>query len=108
MQWITPGTNFYIQQNGRSLVDENGEEIHFDSQGTLDDYFFERGVPIELMTENMTKPHQAQIGGFYRFNCNIAEKCIGTQHNAYSVRDADGKVHVVYKNSIENFEVIKQ
>lgn len=108
MQWITPETSFYIQQNGRSLVDKDGQEIHFDSEGTLDDYFFQRGVPIELMTENMTKPHQAQIGGFYRFNCNIAGKCIGTQHNAYSVRDADGKVHVVYKNSIEKFEVIKQ
>lgn len=108
MQWITPETSFYMQQKGRSLVDKDGEEIHFDSEGTLDDYFYQHGVPIELLIENMVKSQQAQIGGFYRFNCNIAGKCIGTQHNAYSVRDADGKVHVVYKNSIENFQVIKQ
>ena len=108
MQWIAPETNFYMQQNGRSLVDEDLEEIHFDSEGTLDNYSYQPGVPIELLRPNMTPIHQAQIGGFYRFNCNIAGKCIGTQHNAYSVRDTDGKVHVVYKNSIEKFEVIKQ
>jgi len=108
MQWIAPETNFYMQQNGRSLVDEDFEEIHFESEGTLDNYSYQPGVPIELLRPNMTPIHQAQIGGFYRFNCNIAGKCIGTQHNAYSVRDTDGKVHVVYKNSIEKFEVIKQ
>lgn len=108
MQWIAPETSFYMQQNGRSLVDEDGEEIHFDSEGALDDYFYQHGVPVELMTENMAKTQQAQIGGFYRFNCNIAGKCIGTQHNAYSVRDTDGKVHIIYKKSIENFQVVKQ
>lgn len=106
MQWINPEKSFYMQQNGRSLVNADLEEIYFQSEGTLDDYSYQRGVPIELI--QTTQIHQAQIGGFYRFNCNIAGKCIGTQHNAYSVRDTDGKVHVVYKNSIEKFEVVKQ
>ena len=106
MQWINPEKSFYMQQNGRSLVNAELEEIYFQSEGTLDDYSYQHGVPIELI--QTTQIHQAQIGGFYRFNCNIAGKCIGTQHNAYSVRDTDGKVHVVYKNSIEKFEVVKQ
>jgi len=108
MQWISPASSFYMRQNGRSLVDEMGEEIHFDSEGTLNDYSYQPGVPIELLTDSMGHIQQAQIGGFYKFNCNIAGKCIGTQHNAYSVRDTDGKVHIVYKKSIENFEVLKQ
>ena len=108
MQWLLPTTDFYMQQNERVLTDQDGEEINMDSEGTMEDFCYQPGVPIDLIRENMTQVHQAQIGGFYKFNCNIAGKCIGTQHNAYSVRDTDGKVHIVYKKNIENFEVIKQ
>ena len=100
LQWIDKEHCFYLKQNDRFLMDEEQNEVDYYSTGSLEDFSIVSGMPIELITEHKTS-HQVQVGGFYHFRCNVEGTCIGNQHNAYSVRDGDGKVHVVYKKSIE-------
>ena len=100
MQWITPGTDFFFQTPSKTLVDEDGNEPDFDSEGTLADYGILDGTQITLLTR-ASLPNQANVGGFYTFRCVVEGTCIGQQHNAYSVRDEKGKVHVIYKQCIE-------
>lgn len=100
MQWISEDRPFALQQNGKYLVDEYDETIEWDSDGSFEDYNILPNEPIEIMTEIDTGC-MAKIGGFYTFHSKIEGTCIGQQHNAYSVRDAAGNVHVVYKHCIE-------
>ena len=50
----------------------------------------------------LTKPQHPQIGGFYTFRSCVVGTCTEKTENAYSVRDQDGTIHVLYKKSIEN------
>lgn len=99
-QWIQHDRAFYLNQSGRAL------DVDFESSGTLGSRGIQLGVPIDLSHETYV-PNQAQVGGFYRFNCDVQGKCIGAQQRSYSVIDKDGKVHVVYKNTISSLERIK-
>ena len=83
MQWVSTGTPFILKQEGR--------QVYPVGQGTMD-----WQLPLHLSNDN-----HPQIGGFYTFKCTVEGTCIGQQHNAYSVRDTQGKVHVIYKHSIE-------
>lgn len=100
MQWITPGTEFFFQISSKTLADEEGNEPDLHSGGTLADYGITDGAKITLLTRS-SLPNQANVGGFYTFKCMVEGTCIGQQHNAYSVRDTQGKVHVIYKHCIE-------
>lgn len=100
MQWITPGTEFFFQISSQTLADEEGNEPDLHSGGTLADYGITDGAKITLLTRS-SLPNQANVGGFYTFKCMVEGTCIGQQHNAYSVRDTQGKVHVIYKHCIE-------
>jgi hypothetical protein len=82
-------------------VDEYDETIEWDSDGTFGDYNVRPNEPIDIKTEIDTGC-MANIGGFYTFHSKIEGTCIGQQHNAYSVRDAAGNVHVIYKHCIES------
>jgi hypothetical protein len=113
MQWITPGTEFFFQTSSETLSDEQGNEAHFHSEGTLANYGIMDGAQITLLSRSSIPtqanvggsrssiPTQANVGGFYTFKCTVEGTCIGQQHNAYSVRDTQGKVHVIYKHCIE-------
>ena len=100
MQWISPGTEFFLQTPSKTLVDDEGNEPDLHSEGTLEDYGITDGTQITLLTR-ASLSNQANVGGFYTFKCVVEGTCIGQQHNAYSVRDNEGKVHVIYKQCIE-------
>ena len=68
---------------------------------SFEEYGIDVDQPIDL-TCNLDMPCQAKIGGFYTFQSKVEGTCIGQQHNAYSVRDSQGNVHVIYKHCIEN------
>ena len=105
MGWIDREHEFYLKQNGRFIMDEDQNEVDHYSMGPLEDFSVVSTAHIEVLSESQPS-QQVQVGGFYKFRCNVEGTCIGHQHNAYSVRDGDGKVHVVYKKSIE--EVTKR
>jgi len=96
MQWITPGTEFFLQTSTSIIKDEGGNEVELDSYGSLHEYGIVENVPITLLTQVRTK-----VGGFYTFRCVVEGTCIDQQHNAYSVRDKSGKIHILYKHCIE-------
>lgn len=99
--WIDSSSDFCMSQNNKRLT------LEFNSQGPLSSFGVTREFPV-IIEAGSVSASQAQVGGFYRFNCSVTGKCVGVQRNSYSVRDAGGKIHVVYKNSIEQFEMIKQ
>lgn len=77
MQWVTDMEEYSLTQN-----DEDG---------------IDWSKPFYL-----TKPQHPQIGGFYTFRSCVVGTCTEKTENAYSVRDQDGTIHVLYKKSIEN------
>ena len=102
MQWISKGDDFYLQMDSSGIVDEHENELDLQAEGSLQDFGIDDGSVITL---NSSAPSlSANIGGFYTFECRIKGTCIGQQHNAYSVRDNDGKVHIVYKKCIETIK----
>jgi hypothetical protein len=101
MRWIFPNKPFYFQQNGQFIRDEDDNEVEHHSEGLLTDYNIEPCSTLTLLVDHVPQI-QAQIGGFYTFNCVIEGTCISHQNNSYSVRDRDGNVHIVYKGSISN------
>ncbi len=103
MNWLTTDNDFYFQQKGAVVIDKEGNEMDLSSDGSFDDFNFETNIPLALIIDSEMSS-QAQIGGFYTFKCEISGTCIGQQHNAYSIRDRDGKVHIVYKKTIETFK----
>lgn len=100
MRWITPGIDFFFQTPSKTLVDEEGNEPDLNSEGILEDYGISDETQITLLTRAPLS-NQANVGGFYTFRCVVEGTCVGQQHNAYSVRDEQGKVHVIYKQCIE-------
>jgi hypothetical protein len=105
MGWIYPDKSFWLKQHDIIVRDGLDKELEHNSEGLLSDYKIHSGSTLTLIVDHIPKA-QAQIGGFYTFNCVIEGTCINQQKNFYSVRDRDGNVHIVYKGSISN--VIKQ
>lgn len=103
IQWVGPGVRFSLLQNNRQLQDDMGNNMDIESDGTLEDWGIVEGMPLQLEMESVFG-NSANVGGFYTFRCTIAGTCIGQQHNAYSVQDNEGKVHIVYKKCIETIE----
>ena len=105
MQWIVQGVDFHMSCV-EQLVDEYGGNLDLEAEGSLQDFGLVDGSVITLMTgpTPVGGLPTAVVGGFYTFECNIKGTCIGQQHNAYSVRDNDGKVHVVYKKCIQSIK----
>ena len=101
MQWLKEDMPFSLRQNGRFLRDEYDEDIEWDTDGYFEDFNICPDEPIDLITD-VTTSSMAKIGGFYTFQLKVEGTCIGQQHNAYSVRDDQGNVHVIYKHCIEN------
>jgi hypothetical protein len=97
---------FFLKQDGRILRSHNGAELNADAVGSFDDY----GVDLHRTVELIQPPssNQVQVGGFYRFESSVSGTCVGVQHNAYSVRDENGTVHIVYKSGIDHIEQIKR
>ena len=104
MQWISRGSDFYLQMDSSSIVDEYDNELDLQAEGSLQDFGIVDGSVITLNSHSPAVGISANIGGFYTFECKIEGKCIGQQHNAYSVRDNEGKVHVVYKKCIQTIK----
>lgn len=103
MNWLRPGDDFWIShEDKRQIQDEYGEELNFESIGTFEDYGIDTSVPLVLCTDRNTQ--LASVGGFYAFQYKVEGTCIGQQHNAYSVRDQHGTVHVLYKSSIASID----
>ena len=103
MNWVQPGDDFWIShEDKRQIQDEYGEELNFESMGTFGDYGIDTSVPLVLYTDRNTQ--LASVGGFYAFQYRVEGTCIGQQHNAYSVRDQHGTVHVLYKSSIASID----
>jgi len=103
LQWVAQGVDFHIEMHSKMIVDEYGADIDLEAEGSLQDFGLVDGSVITLNT-HLPLENKAAIGGFYTFECKIEGTCIGQQHNAYSVRDNDGKVHVVYKKCIQTIK----
>ena len=103
--WIHRDRAFVLEQNGTILRGRDGSELKTDAVGSLDDY----GIDLQNTVEVIQTPsNQVQVGGFYHFESSISGTCVGVQHNAYSVRDKNGTIHIVYKSSIDRIEQIKR
>lgn len=100
MQWIGTDVPFYFQLPEGLVQDEDGNELDMTAEGPLEHFGLSEGTTITLVTQTVSD-NTANVGGFYTFKCKIEGTCIGQQHNTYSVRDTQGKVHVVYKHCIE-------
>ena len=103
MQWINKKSHFYFQSNEQMLQDDDGNDLDLEAEGMLEDFGITENMSIELIS-NISPPNQPNIGGFYTFKYKVEGTCVAKQHNAYSIRDKQGKVHVVYKHCIETFE----
>jgi hypothetical protein len=105
MQWISKGSDFYLQMDSSGIVDDYDNELDFQAEGSLQDFGIADGAVITLNSySSAVGDTSANIGGFYTFECRIEGTCIGRQHNSYSVRDKEGKVHVVYKKCIQTIK----
>jgi len=105
MQWISKGSDFYLQMDSSGIVDDYDNELDFQAEGSLQDFGIADGAVITLNSySSAVGDTLANIGGFYTFECRIEGTCIGRQHNSYSVRDKEGKVHVVYKKCIQTIK----
>jgi len=100
MQWISTDKHFYFQLAESVVEDEYGNELDAEAEGSLEEFGLADGTTVTLVS-HATPGDTANVGGFYTFKCKIEGTCIGQQHNAYSVRDKQGTVHVVYKKCIE-------
>ena len=104
MQWISKGSDFYFQMDSSSIADEYENELDLQAEGSLEEFGIADGAVITLNNHSPVSGPMANVGGFYTFECRIEGTCIGQQHNAYSVRDKEGKVHVIYKKCIETIK----
>jgi len=100
MQWISPSSHFYFELQNSIIQDEDGNDLDIEAEGSLEEFGLHDGSTITLKTDTAVG-HTAHVGGFYTFESKIEGTCIGQQHNAYSVRDTQGKVHIVYKHCIQ-------
>ena len=99
MDWINQTTEFWMtRDDNKSLQDEYGDELNIHSAGNFEDYNIDPTMPIIIHSNKNAS--MASIGGFYTFQYKVEGTCIGQQHNAYSIKDKDGTVHILYKSSI--------
>ena len=106
-QWIDTSRDFVLEQSGQLLTNKDGERITLGSKGPLNHFSIKVGEAITLKTVNACANHP-QIGGFYQIDSSIQGTCVGTQQNAYSVRDDSGTMHVVYKGNVKRIQHIKR
>ena len=106
-QWIDTSRDFVLEQSGQLLTNNDGERITLGSKGPLNHFSIKVGEAITLKTVNACANHP-QIGGFYQIDSSIQGTCVGTQQNAYSVRDDSGTMHVVYKGNVKRIQHIKR
>tara|TARA_B110000091_G_scaffold208226_1_gene247569 strand:- start:853 stop:2178 length:1326 start_codon:yes stop_codon:yes gene_type:complete len=107
MGWVSDKNYFHFQQGGQMLRDQNGNDIDSTSVGTFADFSLDPAIPIDLIHEGVV-PAQASVGGFYTFKYSVAGECIDNKYNAYSVRDKQGHVHVIYKQNVDNIETFER
>lgn len=106
-QWIDTSRDFILEQGGQWLTNKDGERVTLKSKGPLHQFSIKVGEAITLKTVNACANHP-QIGGFYQIDSSIQGTCVGTQQNAYSVRDDSGTMHVVYKGNVKRIQHIKR
>lgn len=98
--WISETIPFYLMQQERCLCTIDGDDIQIHSKGSFDDYSIDSSQPITLLT-NGHGPTQADVGGFYTFQSAVTGECVDNKYNAYSVRDNNGAVHVIHKQTVQ-------
>jgi hypothetical protein len=98
--WISETQPFYLMQQERCLCTLDGDDIQMHSIGSFDDYSLDSSQPITLLS-NGHRPTQADVGGFYTFQSAVTGECVDNKYNAYSVRDKNGAVHVIYKQTVQ-------
>lgn len=100
--WISRDEPFFLRHaDERPIVDEHAQEIHINSTGPLETFGIVDKSHLCVYIEPSIA-NQASVGGFYTFKTTVDGECVSTQHNAYSVRDEQGKVHVVYKHVVDS------
>lgn len=100
MGWIQE--SFFLAKADKTpVLDQQGEEVGRDSEGPLEAFGVSGQTPLCVFIESTMAP-MAAVGGFYTFKTTVDGECVSTQHNAYSVRDEQGKVHVVYKHVVDS------
>lgn len=100
MGWIQE--SFFLTKADKTpVLDQRGEEVGRDSEGSLEAFGVSSQTPLHVFIESDMAP-MASVGGFYTFKTTVDGECVSTQHNAYSVRDEQGKVHVVYKHVVDS------
>jgi len=103
MNWINNDSDFWMTREDKvPLQDEYGDEINIESSGSFEEYNVDTNIPMILYTD--INASMASVGGFYSFQYRVEGTCIGHQHNAYSIRDKKGLVHVLYKSAITSVE----
>ena len=101
MNWINKTTDFWMTRDDKkSLQDEYGDELNINSAGNFEDYNIDPSMPIIIYSNKNAS--MASVGGFYTFQYKVEGTCIGQQHNAYSIKDKNGTVHILYKSSISS------
>ena len=99
MNWITTDSEFWMTRGDQVTVrDDYGDEINISSAGAFEDYNIDPAVPLSIHSNRNAV--MASVGGFYSFQYKVEGTCIGQQHNAYSIKDKEGKVHILYKSAI--------
>lgn len=106
-QWIEPDKDFLLEQDGTLLTNRDGDRIEISSTGSIQSFGInvERAITLSIVNRCPSHP---QVGGFYHIDYSVQGKCVGTQHNAYSVRDDQGNMHVIYKGNIKSVTPIKR
>lgn len=100
MGWIQE--SFFLSKADKTpVLDLEGEEVGLHSEGPLETFGVSAETPLHVFIETNMVP-MASVGGFYTFKTTVDGECVSTQHNAYSVRDEQGKVHIVYKHVIDS------
>lgn len=98
--WISETQPFYLLQQERILSTSEGDELQLDSEGSFEDYSLDTSQPVTLLHDG-TEPFQANVGVVYTFRSAVTGECVDNKYNSYSVRDKNGTVHVIYKQTVE-------
>ena len=98
--WVQQTDAFvFLHADGSALTDERGVPITDQSEHGVADLGVKEDLPLTISTEIA---YAVREGQRYAFKCTVKGTCVGQQKHAYSVKDKGGKVHVVYKNSIDS------
>lgn len=105
--WIDASRDFMLEQDHELLTSKDGERVKLGATGPLSHFSIQLDKAITLKEIDACASHP-QIGGFYQIDSSIQGTCVGTQHNAYSVRDDSGTMHVIYKGNVKRIQHIKR